>query len=240
MTTYEVRLQAREEIAEGTMAFHFEKPTGFSFKAGQAIDVVLINPPTTDTSSARHTFSIVSAPFQDELVVATRMRDSAFKRALKSLPIGSSAKVEGPFGALTLHNDHARGAVFIAGGIGITPFMSILRQAAKLQLPQRLLLLYSNRRPEDASFLAELQQLEQQNENFRLVATMTEMSKSARPWDGETSWVDSDLVKRFAGGLAAPVYYVVGPPAMVEAMQEMLNRAGIAEDDIRTEEFYGY
>ncbi len=80
MSTYEVTLKGREEIAEGTMAFHFEKPAGFSFKPGQAIDVVLVEPPTTDPQSARHTFSIVSAPFQDELVVATRMRDSAFKR----------------------------------------------------------------------------------------------------------------------------------------------------------------
>jgi ferredoxin-NADP reductase len=118
--------------------------------------------------------------------------------------------------------------------------MSILRQAAKDQLPQRLLLLYSNPRPEDAAFLAELQQLEQQNKNFRLVATMTEMSKSARKWDGETSFVNADLVKRVVGDLAAPTYYVVGPPAMVEAMQEVLSRAGVAEDNIRTEEFYGY
>ena len=162
MITYEVRLEGREEIAEGTMAFHFAKPTGFSFKPGQAIDIVLIGPPTTDTQNARHTFSIVSAPFQTELVVATRMRDSAFKRAIKSLPIGSPVKFEGPFGSLTLHNDWTRPAVFIAGGIGVTPFISILRQAAKDQLPQRLLLLYSNRRPEDAAFLAELQQLEQQ------------------------------------------------------------------------------
>src|SRR5688572_6023980 len=121
MNDYEVKLKGREEVAEGTMAFHFEKPPGFRFKPGQAIDVVLIDPPTTDAQSARHTFSIVSASFHGELVVATRMRDSAFKRALKSLSIGSPAKVEGPFGSLTLHNDRARAAVFIAGGIGITP-----------------------------------------------------------------------------------------------------------------------
>ncbi len=240
MTTHEVTLKGREEIAEGTMAFHFTKPTGFSFKPGQAIDVILIEPPATDAQSARHTFSIVSAPFQDELVVATRMRDSAFKRAFKSLPIGSPAKLEGPFGSLTLHNDRARPAVFIAGGIGITPFMSILRQAAKDQLPQRLLLLYSNRRPEDAAFLAELQQLEQQNQKFRLVATMTGMSKSSRPWEGETGLINESLVKKVSGDLAGPIYYLAGPPAMVEAMRQTLNQANIDDDDIRSEEFFGY
>jgi ferredoxin-NADP reductase len=240
MTTYKVRLAGREEIADGTMAFHFEKPAEFSFKSGQAIDVVLIDPPATDAQSAHHTFSIVSAPFQGELTIATRMRDSAFKRAFKALPIGSPVNLEGPFGSLTLHNDRARTAVFIAGGIGITPFMSMLRQAAKDQLPHRLLLLYSNRRPEDAAFLAELQQLERQNKNFRLVATMTEISKSSRPWEGETGLIDEDLVKRVVGELSVPIYYLVGPPGMVEAMRQTLNRIGINDDDIRSEEFYGY
>jgi len=240
MTTYDVKLKKREEVAEGTMAFHFDKPAGFSFKSGQAIDVILINPPAGDAASGRHTFSLVSAPFQDDLVVATRMRDSVFKRALKSMSIGSSMRLEGPFGSLVLHNNRSRPAVFIAGGIGITPFMSILRQAAKDQLPQRLILLYSNRRPEDAAFLAELQQLEQQNKNFRLVATMTEMDKSSRPWKGQTRMIDEDLVKKINGDLSAPIYYLAGPPGMVEAVRQTLSHAGIDDDDIRSEEFYGY
>jgi ferredoxin-NADP reductase len=238
MPTFQVKLSGREQVAEGTMAFRFEKPARFSFRPGQSIALELIDPPAGDGQN-RRTFSLVSAPFESTLVVATRMRDSAFKRALKALSIGAVIRLQGPFGELTL-GDAARPAVFIAGGIGITPFMSILRQAAKDQLSQRLLLLYSNRRPEDAAFLAELQQLEQRNKNFRLVATMTEMTKSARKWDGETSFIDADLVKRFVGDFAAPIYYVVGPPAMVEAMQEVLSRAGVAEDNIRTEEFYGY
>lgn len=238
MTTYETRLEGREDVAEGTMAFHFEKPAGFSFKAGQAVTIELIDPPAGDGQSQR-TLSLVSAPFERTLVVATRMRDTAFKRALKALPHGAHMKLEGPFGDLTL-GDAARPAVFIAGGIGITPFMSMLRQAAHDRSAHRLFLVYSNRRPEDSAFLAELQGLERQNNNFRLLATMTEMSKSARKWDGETSLVDADLVQRFAGDLAAPTYYVVGPPAMVGAMQETLRQAGIEEGNIRTEEFYGY
>lgn len=240
MTMHEVKLKWREEIAEGTMALYLEKPAGFTFKPGQAIDVVLAHAPHGETNGARHAFSIVSAPHQDELVIATRMRDSAYKREIKSMPIGSPAKIEGPFGSLTLHNNRARPAVFIAGGIGITPFISILRQAAKEQLPQQLLLLYSNRRPEDAAFLAELQQLEQQNKNFTLVATMTDMEKSSQPWNGETGFIGESMIKRVAGKLTAPIYYLVGPPAMVEAMRKTLNDAGINDDDIRSEEFYGY
>lgn len=240
MRAHEVRLEGREEIAAGTMAFHFEKPAGFSFKPGQAIDLILMNPPSADAASGRHTFSLVSAPFQSTLTIATRMRDSAFKRALRALPIDSPARLEGPFGSLTLHSNHARPAVFIAGGIGITPFMSILRQAARDQLPQRLILLYSNRRPEDAAFLAELQELERCNKDFRLVATMTEMHKSSLPWQGATGLIDRDLVISVSKGLAAPIYYIAGPPSMVGDLRQTLAHAGIADDDVRGEEFYGY
>src|SRR6266571_3488908 len=97
MPTYEVKLLGREQVAEGTMSFRFEKPPGFSFKAGQAVALELIDPPAGD-GQGRRTFSLVSAPFESTLAVATRMRDSAFKRALKLLPDGAGVKLEGPFG----------------------------------------------------------------------------------------------------------------------------------------------
>ncbi|WBY01248.1 FAD-dependent oxidoreductase [Ramlibacter tataouinensis] len=240
MTTMAIRLQRSEEVAHGTTAFHFDKPAGFSFRPGQAIDLILPDPAVAGTDGARHAFSIVSAPHEDELVVATRMRDSAFKQALARLPIGGQAEIDGPFGSLTLHNKQERAAVFIAGGIGITPFMSILRHATRNALPQRLVLLYSNRRPEDSAFLTELQRLEGDNRNFRLVATMTRLEESRLPWMGRTGPIDEALLKRIAAELPAPVYYVAGPPAMVGALRNTLERAGVDGDDIRSEEFYGY
>ena len=241
MTTYATTLEAREEVAEGTMAFHLRKPSGFDFKPGQAIDVGLtLEANAPEDQSTRHTFSIVTAPFEDDLVVATRMRDSAYKRALKSMTVGSPVTIDGPSGSLGLHKDLARAGILIAGGIGITPFMSMLRQAAKDQRQQRLILLYSNRRPEDAAFLAELQKLEGKNPNFRLIATMTEMHASNLPWAGQQGLITQELVGSAAGGLSAPIFYVAGPPGMVEAMRQTLNGAGIDDDDIRSEEFYGY
>jgi ferredoxin-NADP reductase len=238
MASYQVKLAGREELAEGTLAFRFEKPAGFEFKAGQAIVLERLDPQAAD-GQKRRTFSLVSAPFEPALVVATRMRDTEFKRTLKTLPEGAAMKLLGPIGQFTLGSG-ARPAVFIAGGIGITPFMSMLRKAASERSSQPRVLLYSNRRPEDAAFLSELQELERQNGNFRLVATMTEMSKSARKWDRQTGFIDADLISRATGGLKAPIYYVVGPPAMVLAMQETLRGAGVSDEDIRSEEFYGY
>jgi ferredoxin-NADP reductase len=232
-------LRRRDEIANGTMAFHFDKPEGFTFKPGQALDLVLAQPGGAGEDDGRHTFSIVSAPFEDELVIATRMRDSAFKRALKALPAGSRAAIDGPFGSLVLHKDTGRPAVLIAGGIGITPFISMLRQSAHDGTARQLLLLYSNRRPEDAAFLAELERLERQNGHFRLVATMTQMTDATLPWRGPTGLIDTTLLKS-AVQFSNPVYYLAGPPALVEAIRKVLEEAGVDELDIRSEDFYGY
>jgi len=128
----------------------------------------------------------------------------------------------------------------IAGGIGVTPFMSMLRHVAHRDLPHRLVLLYSSRTPESTPFLSELQRLEGENPKFRLVATMTRMRDSRLSWMGATGQIDEALLKQLAAGLANPVYYVAGPPAMVGALRKTLERAEVDDDDIRSEEFYGY
>src|SRR5712692_1601326 len=174
------RLLSRVEVAEGTMAFHFEKPSQFDFKPGQSADVTLPNPPETDSEGNTRTFSIASSPFENQLMFATRMRATAFKRSLKKVPLGTEVKIDSAMGSFTLHKNSAKPAVFLAGGIGITPFLSIVRQADHDRLLHKLYLFYSNRRPEDAPFLEALQMLEKSNPNFKLIGTMTEMSQSRR------------------------------------------------------------
>ena len=240
MTMHDVVLTGREKIADGTLAFHFRKPAGFLFKPGQAIDLVLATPAAPDAAGLRHTFSLVSAPFEDVVTIATRMRDSAFKHALASLPVGSPAALEGPFGSLTLHSNPARPAVFLAGGIGVTPFISILRQAARDQLSHRFTLVHSNRRPEDAAFLSELQALERTYRNFQLVSTMTRMNGVGRRWPGRTGQVDRDLIGLIKREQSGPVYYLAGAPSMVAGLRQLLANAAIDDDDVRSEDFFGY
>ena len=237
--THMVKLTSRESVAEGTMAFHFEKPKKFRFTPGQYVDVTLLSPPETDAEGNIRSFSIASAPFEDHITLVTRMRDSAFKRVLKSAPLGLEAKLEGPMGSFTLHKNASKTAVFLAGGIGITPFFSILRDGAH-DPPHRVYLFYSNRRPEDAAFLSELRQREEGNQRFRFVPTMTEMAKSHQDWKGQTGFIDQQMVTRFLPDLHGPIYYIAGPPAMVAAMRLMLVSSGVDEDDVRTEEFAGY
>jgi ferredoxin-NADP reductase len=204
------------------------------------MDITLITPPETDAEGNVRTFSIASAPHEEMLMIATRLRGSAFKRVLQMMPLHSEVRVEGPFGDFHLHTNSARPAVFLAGGIGVTPFRSMIVRAAKEVLPHRIVLFYSNRRPEDAPFLDELLQLQKENANYKMVATMTGTAESKLKWTGETGHIDSAMLEKHLKGLTSPIYYVAGPPEMVSGLHNMLNAAGIDDDDIHSEEFAGY
>jgi ferredoxin-NADP reductase len=178
------------------------------------------------------------------------MRDTAFKRVLRSMALPAEVKIAGPYGKFTLHDtstqpgasqkDAVRPAVFLAGGIGITPFFSIATHAGRERLPHELWLFYSNRRPEDAAFLTALLDLAGQNPNFHFVPTMTEMEKSTMEWKGEKGVINREMLERHLPSLQGPIYYTAGPPAMVKAMRQMLTEAGVKNEDIRFEEFSGY
>ena len=237
---YSLTLIERRMVAEGTMAFHFDKPPGFVFTPGQFVDLTLTEPSETDAAGNTRAFSIASAPQEPTLMVATRLRDTAFKRELQRMPIGSTVRMEGPFGKLVLHSDQTRPAVFLAGGIGITPFRSMVVGAALQRSPHPMVLFYSNRRREDAPFLDELQSLQGKNPHYRFVGTMTEPATASRPWTGETGYLNAALLSKYLVDNEKPIYYVVGPPAMVVALRTMLKDKGIEDSDIRIEKFAGY
>src|SRR3989442_794310 len=127
------------------MGVHFARPAGFAHAAGQNVLVTLLAPPQTDSQGDSRTCTLASAPQEPELMVATRMRDSAFKRVLKSAAAGTPVRIEGPDGLMVLHEDAARPAVFLAGGIGVTPFLSMARHAAKEKRQDRVRLVSSKR-----------------------------------------------------------------------------------------------
>ena len=242
--SFEIALKGKKQIAEGTFAFVFEKPEGFRFKAGQHLRMTLINPPKTDSEGNSRFFSLASTPQDPDLVIAMRMRDTAFKRVLKSMPIGEKVRIQimahVPHGAFALHEDSLRPAVFVVGGIGIVPAFSIIKDATERKLPHKLFLFYSNRRPEDAPFLSELQKIEKSNSNFKLIATMTQAERSTKPWKGETGAINGALLKKYLGDRKSPIYYVSGLPEMTSAMKKILRELGVREESIRAEEFTGF
>lgn len=240
MPNYKIKLKYKREIAAGTMAFYFEKPKGFTYKAGQFADCSLIHPAETDAEGNTRAFSIASAPYEDDLMFATRMRDTAFKRVLKSMVPGEEVMLDAPHGSFTLHNKVGVPAVFLTGGIGVTPVRSIVLQALHDNVPHRILVFYSNRKPEDSAFLDELMKSHEINPNYTFAGTMTQMEESRGTWSGETGFISKSMLLKYIDELTLPIYYIDGPPLMVNAMRKILNEAGVDDDNIRTEEFSGY
>jgi ferredoxin-NADP reductase len=240
MTEYKSKLTSREEVAVDTMAFAFERPPRFNFTAGQFTNLALSNPPQTDEGGNTRTFSIASPPHENELVFASRMRGTAFKRSLREMPLGTEVNIAPAMGSFTLHENPAKAAVFLAGGIGITPFLSIVRQADKECLKQELYLFYSNRWPQDAAFLEILLMLGKTNPYFRFIGAMTKMSTSEDVWRGETGLLDRKKLSRYLPSLRGPIYYVAGPPALVASMRQILAESGVDDDHVQSEDFDGH
>lgn len=236
----EVRLLRREIVAEGTLAFYLTRPPGYTYLAGQSALLTLVDPPETDAEGDTREFTIASAPHEAELMFAMRSRDSAFKRVLEAAPRGIALRLSEADGDLVLHDDSERPAVFMAGGIGITPFLSMARQAAHDALPHTTVLFYANRTPGAAAFLTELQALQRSNPRFHLIATMTEAGNSAQPWAGERGPIGPELLRRHVRNLAEPVYYLAGPPAMTLALLDMLEDLGVDPGAVKSDEFAGY
>jgi len=233
-----VKLIKKEEVANGTMAFYFEKPAGFEYRAGQFADYTLINPPETDEEGNTRGFSFITAPYEDHIGAATRLRDTAFKRVLRDLPIGTEVKLDAPYGDFTLHKTETTPAVFIIGGIGVTPVRSMVSQATHDKTGHKMLLLHANRTLTDAPFRADFEQLAKDNPNFTYVPVVTDEAPEAAT--GEHGRVDGAMLQRHVSDLNAPIYYLAGPEGMVKAMRQLLVSLNVNEDNIRTEEFAGY
>lgn len=240
MPIFTTKFVSKREIARDTSEFRFEKPGGFVFKAGNSFDWMLINPTEPDPEGNTRSFSSISAPFEDYIGLSTRMRDTAFKRDLKGMVVGAEIKVEGPFGSFHLHHDTEKRAVFLAGGIGITPFISMIKEATHDKTDHKIILVYSDKTPEDIVYIPELQQLEKENPQFKLIVTMTRLEKATEPWITEVGRVNKEMLLKYLETFDNSVYYMAGPPEMVTNLRQTLMESGIDEDDMRWEEFSGY
>jgi ferredoxin-NADP reductase len=240
MRTCKAILKSRESLCNGTTGLYFEKPDGFKFKPGQFANFTLDATIVIDADGNTRALSIASAPHEKDLMVAMRIRDTGFKRVVSGLPIGSPFFLEGPFGDLTLHRDTARPAVFLAGGIGITPFRSMIRHATEVGSAHKIFLFYSIRRIEEGAFLNELQEFQELNSRFKFIPTITHPDGVPHHWRGELGHIAESMLNKWLPVSQAPVFYIAGPPGMVDGMRQMLCDALVSEDDIRAEEFAGY
>ncbi len=211
MDEYIVTLKDRKQVAQDTMAFWFHvSGAGYQFRAGQNAAFTLLDPPETDAAGNIRTLSVASSPnAPTSLMVAVRMRSSAFKNSLKTVPLGAKLRVSSPIGSFTLHRDSSKPAVFLVGGIGITPVLSILAHATEECLPHRIYLFYSNHDPGKIAFLDELQMWQKRNVNFTFVPTVT--TPNGSPWPYERGRIDPEMLARHLSETHGAIYYVCGP-----------------------------
>jgi ferredoxin-NADP reductase len=232
-------IKEKREVAKQTLLVIFDLlGREVDFEPGQYFFVTLPDVGHQDERGLRRHITVVTSPNERGVLgLCTRLRDTAFKRSLAELPVGAEVDVEEPKGSFMLPKESDEPYVFIAGGIGITVFRSMLRYIAEEGLPHRVTLVYSNRDRESAAFLDELAALERDNPNFQLVLTMTEDPG----WDGETRRIDADLLRdHLDNDLGSFTYLVAGPPAMVEAMEQTLRDSAVPEEQIRLQRFSGY
>jgi ferredoxin-NADP reductase len=189
----QARIKEKTEVAKGTLMVVFDLlGKEVDFTPGQYFWVTLLDPPYDDERGPKRHISVVTSPNERGVLgLCTRIRDTAFKRSLVELPVGAEVEVEEPKGNFLLPEDTSQDYVFVAGGIGITVFRCMLRYIAEEDLPHRVTLVYSCRDRESAAFLDELQELEQQQANIRVVVTMTEDPG----WEGETRRVDAEFLR---------------------------------------------
>lgn len=220
---YPVTLTSRRSVALNTTEVTLTLLPGspFTFTAGQHLDLLIHKPPYTDELGSSRTLSIASTPAQlPEIKLAYRESASAFKRSLATLSLGTELEIKGPFGSFTLFPPENQETLFIAGGIGITPFLSILRTNPSAG-GRLLTLLYANHGPETAAYLDELKKFP-----IKLVECY------GRP--------DKETFRQVLVELKNPLVYIAGPSGLTAAGLVHLTSLGVPRTQILTEEFTGY
>lgn len=240
MKVYQTKLKGRREIAKDTLLLVFAKPKGFEFRAGQFIHLELMDLPKKNHQGSSRAFSLASAPFEKEILIAIRMRRplSPFKKHLRDLALGEEVKLHGPVGVFTLARETAKPIAFLVGGIGITPVRSMVLEASYKKSPQKMSLFYSNNTPEETAFLEELASVN--NPHYTFIPTMTKLEESRQAWQGERGFITMKMIRKYLPPFRKALYYIVGPPGFVKAMEKMLGEAGIPDKQIKKEAFAGY
>ncbi|MDP2181060.1 MAG: FAD-dependent oxidoreductase [Actinomycetota bacterium] len=216
---YEIAHVARGMCGPDIAIMRFERPSSFGFHAGQYISLRLISRAGEETKP----FTISSAPHDPYVEITTRLSDSTFKRALAMLSRGSTVTMMGPLGSLALPED-PRKLVFLAGGVGITPVRSMLRDALRRDLGVGATVFFGNRDERCVPYRDELDRMD--SLGVRVVHVLEEPSDQ---WTGERGLITAETVRRYLDP-EGQMFFATGPPLMVAAMQDVLDELGVPEN----------
>ena len=234
-----VRLKERRSETADVVSFIFDlSGQPFEYRPGQFAFCELDALDFPDERGNRRHFTISSSPTEKGIVMfTTRMRGSGFKETLRHAPLGYEISLGTPLGNFVLPEVEIRHHVFIAGGIGVTPYRSILRDALDAKKPIDALMLYFNRSSADIVFRQELEEISRQMPTFSLVHVL---SDSEPVWKGEKGRLDEALLRKWVPNLDQQLFWMSGPPPMVMAYKELIKQTGTKDESIRTDSFTGY
>ncbi len=235
-----IYLKERRSETTGVMSFIFDLGgQQLDYRPGQILHYELDALAFPDERGNRRHFTISSSPTEEGVVMfTTRIRGSGFKETLRQAPIGYELTCETPEGEFILRQGETRlHHVFIAGGIGITPYRSILRYSVDMKEPLNVLMLYFNRSSDDIIFLRELEDIARQMPTFSQVNVLTEPEEG---WKGEQGKLDEAILRTLVPDPDRMCFWVSGPPGMVSSCRGLLELIGVNEQSIRTDRFMGY
>ncbi len=235
-----IRLKERRLETADVMSFIFDLGgQQLDYRPGQILHYELDSLAFPDERGNRRHFTISSSPTEQGIVMfTTRMRGSGFKETLRQAPIGYELACDTPDGEFILTDGETRlRHVFIAGGIGITPYRSILRYSSDMNEPLDALLLYFNRSSADIVFRRELEGIAEKIPTFSLVNVLTEPEEG---WKGIRGKLDEAILRKLMPDTYESCFWVSGSPGMVSSCRELLERIGVNGQKIRTDRFMGY
>ncbi|PIN69988.1 xylene monooxygenase [Candidatus Woesearchaeota archaeon CG11_big_fil_rev_8_21_14_0_20_43_8] len=211
--------------------FRLERPDGFDFISGQFALVSIVSKKELGTRPL--TFS--SSPTEKKHLDITVKELGIFTKAMSDLFVGDSLSIDGPRGETLNFDEHVKDdIVYLVGGSGITPFMSALRYAIAKGLPNRFILLFGNRTQNDRIFEKELRQMDV-GENITVVDVISCADDPS--WTGECGHIDRAMIEKYVPDPKSRLWYVCGPPSMVNAMQMILGEIGIEPEKIKIDKW---
>jgi ferredoxin-NADP reductase/nitrite reductase/ring-hydroxylating ferredoxin subunit len=241
-------LEKTSKKGTDVMSFKFSKYDEYNhlnYKAGQYAIVDLGT--KEDPEGSTRSFTMASSPTEDVILITTRIRDTPFKKKLANLDIESTVNITSPLGKFVLPDDGSKSIVLLSGGIGVTPFRSMIKYATDNHLPTKITMFDSNRNLENILFKEEFDDCMNRNNNLKIVYTITEekeqSSSVAEEGKGERGYINRAMLTKYLtrDELDSSVFYICGPPGMLSAMQKMLeDELQIPKQRINIEEFTGY
>jgi ferredoxin-NADP reductase len=234
----------KEYIAKDTYSFYFDLSTKpeYTFSAGQYTRL-LLDLPEGDPRGRSRMFTTSSSPDQkDNLIITTKITDypSIFKRQMMQIKKGQRVDFFGPMGGFILPTQSKRPLVFLAGGIGVTPFHSMLLYAAKINYKTPITLIASFSTVEEAIFFNELSKLGNDYPSIKVVYTISHPEDSREKWKGEKGRISEELIRKHISDMLLPDYFISGPSVMVGDMLNLLEEMKIPLDQVREEQLTGY